>query len=102
MNRYYFYILSNLSRTLYIGVTSDLPTRVRQHKDKHSPGFSARYNISRLVYFEETTDVHAAIAREKQVKGWTRKRKIELVSSMNPRWHDLSEQKGFYLPVDTA
>ena len=89
---YSTYIISNTSMTLYIGVTNNLGRRVRQHKSGTGSGFTSRYHFDRLVYFEQTTDVRDAIAREKQLKGWTRKRKIELIKSMNPRWSDLSAE----------
>ena len=76
--------------TLYIGITNNLARRVSEHKNGVGSGFTARYHFDRLVYFEQTTDVRDAIAREKQLKGWTRKRKIELIKSMNPTWCDLS------------
>lgn len=94
MNQYYVYILTNRSRTLYTGVTNDLIRRVYEHKQKLVPGFTEKYNISRLVYFEETSDVRDAIAREKQIKGWTRAKKIALIESINPEWKDLSD--GWY------
>jgi putative endonuclease len=87
---YYVYIMTNESNTLYIGVTNDLTKRVFEHKNKLLPGFTAKYNITRLVYFEETNDVQTAIAREKQIKGWLRKKKFALISSVNPKWEDLS------------
>ena len=87
---YYIYIMTNESLTLYTGVTNDLTKRVFEHKNKLLPGFTAKYNITRLVYFEETNDVQAAIAREKQIKGWLRKNKVALISSVNPQWEDLS------------
>ncbi|MBI2851088.1 MAG: GIY-YIG nuclease family protein [Chloroflexi bacterium] len=87
---YYVYIMSNWSRTLYIGVTNNLMARVDQHKRKVSPGFTARYNVTDLVYYESTGDVTAAIEREKQLKGWLRKKKIALIESVNPEWRDLS------------
>jgi putative endonuclease len=90
MRRYFVYILSSVSRTLYIGVTNDIERRVREHKQGLVPGFAAKYRISRLVYVEETTDVRAAIAREKQIKAWRRAKKIELIESVNPDWKDLS------------
>ncbi len=80
------YILSSKLRVLYTGVTSNLERRVHRHKSKPTPGFTARYNISRLVYFEETNEVHAAIGREKQIKSWRRSKKISLIESMNPEW----------------
>ena len=91
MKEYYVYILSNKRGTLYTGVTNDLEHRVYQHKNKVIEGFTKRYNITRLVYFESSDDVTAAIAREKQIKGWLRSKKIELIKRVNPQWKDLSE-----------
>ena len=90
---YYVYILSNITgTTIYIGITRDLIRRVYEHKHKLDPGsFTARYDIHKLVYYESTSDVRAAIEREKQLKGWNRKRKNKLIESMNPRWDDLYE-----------
>ena len=90
---YYVYILSNITgTTIYIGITRDLIRRVYEHKHKLDPGsFTAKYDIHKLVYYESTSDVRAAIEREKQLKGWNRKRKNKLVESMNPRWDDLYE-----------
>ena len=82
--------MTNQSRTLYTGVTNDLERRVYEHKKKLVPGFTAKYNIDRLVYYEATEDVNAAILREKQIKGWLRAKKIALIESTNPRWADLS------------
>jgi len=82
--------MTNKSRTLYTGVTNDLERRVYEHKQKLVPGFTTKYNITRLVYFEVTQDVQAAIVREKQIKGWLRRRKIALIESVNPEWKDLS------------
>ena len=90
MREYFVYILSSKSKTLYTGVTNNLERRVYEHKHKLIPGFTSRYNISRLVYFEATSDIRAAIAREKQIKGWTRSKKVALIEAMNPEWHDLS------------
>jgi putative endonuclease len=90
MKQYYVYIMANSSRTLYTGVTNDLQRRVFAHKQKLIPGYSARYNISRLVYFEATENVAAAIEREKQIKGWLRRKKLALINSVNPAWLDLS------------
>lgn len=87
---YYVYIMTNPSRTLYVGVTNDLERRVQQHRLKQIPGFTAKYNITKLVYYEETGDVLAAIAREKAIKGWLRTKKIALIESVNPKWQDLS------------
>ena len=89
---YFVYILSSRTRRIYIGVTNDLERRVAQHKRREVEGFTSRYNIDRLVYYEETDDVTAAIAREKQLKGWVRVRKCELVYSMNPEWRDLAAE----------
>ena len=90
---YYVYILSNVTgTTIYIGVTKDLIRRVYEHKHKlDANSFTAKYDIHKLVYYESTSDVRAAIEREKQLKGWNRKRKNKLVESMNPRWEDLYE-----------
>jgi len=90
VNTYYVYIMTNRSKTLYTGVTNDLYRRVYEHKQKLIPGFTQKYNINRLVYYEETSDVREAIAREKQIKGWLRAKKIALIESANPQWHDLS------------
>ena len=92
MKLYYVYIMTNHSKTLYVGMTNDLRRRVWQHKQKLIDGFTRRYNITRLIYYEETPNVRAAIAREKQIKGWLRKKKIALVESVNPGWKDLSEE----------
>ena len=89
---YYVYILSNVSKTLYVGVTSDLLRRMHEHRTKALDGFTRRYNITMLVYFETTEDVESAILREKQLKGWRRERKIALIESMNPAWEDLSAE----------
>ena len=88
---YYVYILANTTGTVvYIGVTKDLIRRVYEHKHKLDPNsFTAKYDVHKLVYFESTSDVRAAIEREKQLKGWNRKRKNKLVESMNPHWEDL-------------
>ncbi len=89
MKRYYVYILTNASKTLYTGMTNDLERRLYEHKHKMIPGFAKRYNLSKLVYFEDANDVKQAIAREKEIKGWLRKKKIALVESANPKWRDL-------------
>jgi putative endonuclease len=91
MNSYYVYILANRGRMLYTGVTSNLEKRIYKHKNHLVQGHTGKYNIDELVYFEETNDVHAAIAREKQIKGWLRHRKIALIESVNPEWRDLAE-----------
>ena len=87
---YFTYIMASRSHTLYIGVTSDLHKIVFQHKWKEHSGFTARYNCDRLVWFERCGEVVKAIGREKQLKGWKRVRKIELIESTNPAWIDLS------------
>jgi len=90
VKQYYVYIMTNKSRTLYTGVTNDLERRVYEHKQKLVPGFTSKYNITRLVYFETTEDIRAAIEREKQIKGWLRSKKVALIESENPEWRDLS------------
>jgi putative endonuclease len=91
----YVYILANGFKKLYIGITNDLQVRVTQHKNKKDPdSHTAKYNINQLVYFERFTLTVAAIAREKQLKGWLRIRKLELIISTNPTWRDLSADWG--------
>jgi putative endonuclease len=97
---YFAYIMASRSHTLYIGVTSDLHKRVFQHKWKEHEGFTARHNCDRLVWFEQYQDVHKAIAREKELKGWRRSRKIALIESMNLTWTDLSRDWYEYEPAD--
>ncbi|HOO40582.1 MAG TPA: GIY-YIG nuclease family protein [Syntrophales bacterium] len=92
MNNYYVYILTNKSRTLYVGMTNNLERRVYEHKNKLVPGFTSKYNLDILLYYEQTADVISAIAREKQIKGWTRSKKIALIESQNPKWLDLSSR----------
>ena len=89
--QYYVYMMTNKSRTLYAGITNNLERRVYEHKLKLIRGFAKRYNITKLVYYEVANDVHAAIERGKQIKGWLRRKKIALIESMNPQWKDLSE-----------
>ncbi|HEY7768695.1 GIY-YIG nuclease family protein [Longimicrobium sp.] len=84
MNNYYVYILTSESGTLYVGMTNDLIRRVHEHKHKLVPGFTARYAVDRLVYFEHTHDVAGAISREKQIKSWSRKKKLALVAPTIP------------------
>jgi putative endonuclease len=91
MKKYFVYILSNKSGTLYVGVTNNLERRLYEHKNKLNQGFTSKYNISRLVYFEPTDDVTVAITREKKIKGMLRSKKIELIKTMNPGLVDLSE-----------
>jgi len=87
--QYFMYILANKSRTLYTGVTGRLFFRVRQHRDGVLDGFTKKYKTNRLVYFERFQYVENAIAREKQIKGWLRAKKVELIERMNPTWEDL-------------
>jgi putative endonuclease len=87
---YFVYIMSNRSKTLYTGMTNNLGRRVREHKLGIGSGFAARYKLDRLVYFERFEDVHNAIEREKEIKGWLRVKKIALIVSVNPAWRDLS------------
>ncbi|MEE8418775.1 MAG: GIY-YIG nuclease family protein [Dehalococcoidales bacterium] len=91
MKEYYVYIMSNKSGTLYTGVTNDLERRVYQHKGQTIEGFTKKYNITQLLYFESTNDVTSAITREKQIKGMIRSNKIELIKTINPQLNDLSE-----------
>jgi putative endonuclease len=90
--QYFVYILSSITKTLYIGVTSDLKKRVWQHKEEFVDGFTKRYRIKKLVYFEMTEDVLSAIAREKQIKRWRREKKVALIESVNPQWRDLYDE----------
>ena len=92
MKQYYVYIMTNRSKTLYIGVTNNLQLRIYEHKHYLVAGFTSKYLITRLVYVEETSDVNAAIAREKYIKGWLRAKKVALIESLNPDWRDLSEE----------
>ena len=94
MRDYYVYILASPSAVLYTGVTNSLRHRIIQHRLKLVAGFTKKYNVTRLVYFETFTSIGMAIAREKQIKSWTRKKRISLIESMNPRWRDLAEQWG--------
>lgn len=89
MRTFYVYIMASRSRVLYVGVTNDLARRVNEHKGGLVAGFTSRYRITRLVYFEEFADIRDAIAREKELKGWVRARKTRLIDSSNP-WEDLS------------
>ncbi len=91
MKTFYVYILASKSRTLYTGVTNNLERRVAEHRLKLIPGFTARYNINRLVYYEAGGNIESMIAREKQIKAWGRTKKIALIESMNRDWKDLSD-----------
>ncbi len=89
---YFVYILSNWNDSvLYIGVTSNLPRRLYEHREHLVPGFTNQYNLCKLVYYEDTNDVYSAISREKQLKKWSRSKKETLIQRMNPQWRDLSE-----------
>ena len=90
MNQYYVYIMTNNSKTLYIGITSNLHRRVYEHKQKLVNGFTKKYNIDKLIYYEITNDVNAAISREKQIKRWRKEKKIKLIEDFNPEWRDLN------------
>ncbi len=92
MPKYYVYIMNSTSGTLYTGITNDLMRRVYQHKRGEIPGFTRKYKVTRLAYFEETGDVYQAIAREKEIKGWRRSKKIDLIRSLNPNWEDLAAE----------
>ena len=92
MKTYHVYIMASASRVLYIGVTGDLLRRVIEHKEMRVPGFTARYCVTELVYFEAFGDIRIAIAREKRIKGWLRARKIALIESFNPHWRDLAAE----------
>ena len=88
---YYIYIMTNHSGTFYVGVTSDLLQRVYQHKKGMVEGFTKKYRVNRLVYFEEIPSKSSALEREKQIKRWRREKKVKLIEMMNPEWNDLSE-----------
>lgn len=91
-NNYYVYILTNdNNKVMYIGVTNDLRRRLYEHRTHIAGGFTKKYKTHKLVYFEHTTDINAAIKREKQLKGWKRDKKNALVEAINPEWNDLSE-----------
>ena len=92
MKRYYIYIMTNRSKTLYRGVTNNLERRLDEHKHQLVAGFTSKYQMTRFVYFEVTSDVYAAIEREKHLKGWLRAKKVALIESINPDWRDLSEE----------
>jgi len=89
---YFVYIMTNRSKTLYTGVTNSLIRRVREHKLGSGSTFSSKYKLDRLAYFERFQDIHKAIEREKQIKGWLRIKKIALIVSVNPVWRDLSQE----------
>jgi putative endonuclease len=92
-HNYYVYLLTNWNnKVIYVGMTNDLQRRIYEHKNKSVRGFTSRYNVNKLVYFEHMTDVLQAIAREKEIKKWRREKKNRLVESMNPEWKDLSAE----------
>ncbi|HSE68015.1 MAG TPA: GIY-YIG nuclease family protein [Gemmatimonadales bacterium] len=91
MKVFYIYLLVSRSRTLYIGVTSNLVKRLAEHRSMRPGSFTSRYRVTRPVYIESTPNARAAIVREKQIKGLSRKRKIGLIEAANPLWEDLSE-----------
>jgi putative endonuclease len=92
MHSYFVYMMTNWNNTvLYIGVTNDMERRRNEHFYKLIPGFTNKYNLTKLVYFEETSDIESAILREKQLKGWKRDKKAALIESVNPNWDDLYE-----------
>jgi len=92
MAEYCVYIMANVTGMLYVGVTNNITRRVLEHKSKMIKGFTSRYNLTQLVYCETTPYVYNALTREKQLKGWVRKKKVELIKSMNPEWKDLSQE----------
>jgi len=89
--QYYVYIMTNKSGTLYTGLTENLKKRIDQHKNKLVEGFTKKYNINKLLYFETFPDVYSAIDREKTIKGWVRRKKLDLIRTTNPDWTDLSQ-----------
>ena len=95
MSLYYIYIMASRSRVLYVGVTNDLARRANEHKWGLVAGFTSKYRVTRLVYFEEFMDIRDAIAREKEIKGWKRLRKIRLLENRNPTWEDLADTLSF-------
>lgn len=94
LKTYFVYILASKSRVLYIGITNNLARRLNEHKEKLVLGFTAKYNVDQLVYYEEYNNPQEAIQREKQLKGWVRIKKIKLIEDLNPSWRNLSD--GWY------
>ena len=95
MKTYYVYILTNkYNKVLYVGMTNDLRRRMYEHKNKLVKGFTSKYNLNKLIYYEETNDVKNAIRREKEIKKWRREKKINLIESKNKEWSDLSIELG--------
>ena len=97
MQTYHVYILASITKTLYVGVTNDLRRRVYQHKTGMIPGFTSQYNVNRLVHYEAFTDIRDARQRERQLKGWVRRKKIELIESQNLEWEDFADRIGLPL-----
>src|SRR4051812_8115180 len=95
--RFFVYILASHSRVLYTGVTRDLLRRVHQHRLGQLPGFTRRYHVTRLVFFQETPSARSAFQRERQIKGWKRQKKTRLIESVNPEWLDLAKE---WFPTD--
>jgi putative endonuclease len=93
-HEYFVYVMSSGTGTLYIGITNSIYRRALEHKRGEIEGFASKYHCDRLVHYESFDDVHKAIGREKQLKGWTRAKKIALIESRNPRWQDLAEKWG--------
>jgi putative endonuclease len=96
MKSYCVYIMTNRTGTLYVGMTGDLPGRLFQHRSEELDGFTARYNIDRLIYYEAYNDVREAIEREKQIKRWRRAKKLRLIATRNPDWRDLSHEVNWW------
>jgi putative endonuclease len=91
MHHFFVYILASRSKVLYVGMTNDLARRVVEHQQKMIPGFTRRYNVTQLVYWESTPNVRGAIQREKEIKAWRREKKVALIERSNPSWRDLSQ-----------
>jgi putative endonuclease len=94
MKQYFVYILASITRTIYIGMTNDIDRRLYEHKNKLAEGFTSKYGVDRLVYFEQFNDVKLAIARETELKKWRREKKIALIESVNPDWDDITAKWG--------
>jgi putative endonuclease len=99
MRTYHLHVLSNVSRMLYVGVTGDLHRRLFEHKNKLVPGYSRNYNLHKLVYIEAYGNINDAISREKEIKGWLRSKKADLIKSANPWWNDLAAN--YFSPLTT-
>ncbi len=91
MNYYVYFLTNKVNTVLYVGITNNLQRRLYEHQNELADGFTKRYHAHKLIYFETTTDVKAAIEREKQIKSWSRKRKEALIATMNPKWEDLTK-----------